>query len=101
MSHQMILDTISISDLSSVSGGQGDPAPKTTPGSPGTQAVKDATRMVSSGVDVFRGTKSVRETTDGAMSGWEKGRALPASNGFQRFVNGVGGAAIEAFNLGW
>ena len=93
-------ETISIEDLSIVSGGQqaGPPAPaqSTVP-----RPVQDALKIGGTAVDVVRGTEPVRPMIDRGLQGWDKGYSLPASNGFERVINGIGGAAIEAFNLGW
>jgi hypothetical protein len=90
---------ISGDDLHSVTGGQqgapaAPPAPRPTP-------AQDAINLVTSGADLVTGARSIRTTVNGAQSGWSKGTSLPAANSFERFRNGAGGAAIEAFGLGW
>ena len=83
-------------ELSTITGGA-DQRP--TSGAP--QAARDGARMASSAVDIARGSQGVRQTVDGAISGGQKGYNLPAKNGWERAVNTIGGAAIDAFGLGW
>ena len=84
------LTTIDPNQLATVTGGI-DPA----------QAGKDAARMGADVADTVMGNKPIRQTVDGAISGGQKGYNLPAKNGWERAVNTIGGAAIDAFGLGW
>jgi hypothetical protein len=98
--------TISSSDLSFVAGGQNGPQPAPQqpaqpPAAPRPTPAQDAINMVTSGADLFTGARSIRQTVNGAQSGWSKGTSLPASNAFERFRNGVGGAVIDGLGLGW
>jgi hypothetical protein len=93
---------IACDELNVVCGGQqaapGQPAPAQNPRPTPAQ---DAVNIAASGADLFTGGRSIRTTVNGAQSGWSKGYNLPAANRFERFSNGVGGAVIDAFGLGW